>query len=387
MKFIHTADWQLGKPFARVDDIQKRSLLQQERFEAIKRIGKLARDEGAAFVLVAGDLFDSTTPSRETVASACSAIGEIGIPVIAIPGNHDHGGPGSVWEQAFFQREHRESAPNLRVLLTPEPIELDGAIVFPCPLSRRAEAADTTAWLRSGEAFAAAADKPRVVLAHGSVQDFISQSDDDEGAAGAANRIDLARLPEEEIDYIALGDWHGTKEITPKAWYAGTPELDRFPKGGDYDAGNILVVELRRGAAPSVSLRQTARFGWHNLAFDFTDDASLSAFTDRLEALLGNRANQDLLHLHMTGSLGIEASAELERRIEHIQARLLRLKLSSDVAIAPTEEEVAALTQRAADPLVSRVAARLLEQAQASDNDAATARIALRELHAAVTRG
>ena len=29
--FIHTADWQLGKPFAGVDDVQKRALLQNER--------------------------------------------------------------------------------------------------------------------------------------------------------------------------------------------------------------------------------------------------------------------------------------------------------------------------------------------------------------------
>ena len=38
LTFIHTADWQLGMPFAGVEDIQKRSLLQNERFAAIARI-------------------------------------------------------------------------------------------------------------------------------------------------------------------------------------------------------------------------------------------------------------------------------------------------------------------------------------------------------------
>ena len=35
MRVIHTADWQIGKPFARVGDPYKRSLLQQARIEAV----------------------------------------------------------------------------------------------------------------------------------------------------------------------------------------------------------------------------------------------------------------------------------------------------------------------------------------------------------------
>jgi len=34
--FLHTADWQLGKPYARVNDVAKRSRLQTERFECLK---------------------------------------------------------------------------------------------------------------------------------------------------------------------------------------------------------------------------------------------------------------------------------------------------------------------------------------------------------------
>src|SRR5450830_1297673 len=103
--FLHTADWQLGKPFAGVDDKQKRALLQNERLVVIKRMAHEARKYGAEFMLVAGDLFDSPRATKSTVAAACSAIGSIGIPVFAIPGNHDHGGAGSLWDQEFFKRE------------------------------------------------------------------------------------------------------------------------------------------------------------------------------------------------------------------------------------------------------------------------------------------
>ncbi len=51
MKFIHTADWQIGKPFAGIADAHKRSLVQQERIKTIKRIGRVAQEAGAAFVL------------------------------------------------------------------------------------------------------------------------------------------------------------------------------------------------------------------------------------------------------------------------------------------------------------------------------------------------
>src|ERR1700722_10587335 len=95
-RFIHTADWQPGKPFAGIEDPQKRALVQQERIEVIWRIGEVARKHQAQFVLIAGDLFDSSTASKATVSAACSAIGQLEIPVLAIPGNHDHGGPGGL---------------------------------------------------------------------------------------------------------------------------------------------------------------------------------------------------------------------------------------------------------------------------------------------------
>ena len=62
--FIHTADWQIGKPYRQIADEQKRFKLQQERLTAIGRIRDAARMQGAAFVVVAGDLFDSPTPRR-----------------------------------------------------------------------------------------------------------------------------------------------------------------------------------------------------------------------------------------------------------------------------------------------------------------------------------
>lgn len=382
--FLHTADLQLGKPFASVVDESKRHRLQQERLQAVRSIAGPARDAGASFLLIAGDLFDSSQATKSTVSAACAAIGSLGIPVLVIPGNHDHGGPGSIWEQDFFQREQQQLAPNLRVLLRAEPVILDSAVLFPAPLLRRHEPGDPTAWIRDALGDPALpAGLPRIVLAHGTVQGFgASQDDDDEGAA-AANWIDLSRMPA-TIDYVALGDWHGTKQVGPNAWYSGTPEIDRFPKGEGNDPGNLLKVTLTRGQAPRVDKIASSRFLWKELEFRFSDDASLDLFAARLDEMIGGRGDEHLLLLRLEGSLGIEACARLEQILESWESRLLRLKLDHRVTIAPTEDEVIRLTERAADPLIASVASQLVARLGGDEDEAAVARLALRELHAAL---
>ena len=382
--FLHTADWQLGKPFAGVDDEQKRALLQNERIVVIKRLAHEAREHGAEFILVAGDLFDSPRATKSTVAAACSAIGSIGIPVFAIPGNHDHGGAGSLWDQEFFKRERDQLAPNFTILLNPEPVELAKAVLFPCPLLRRHEAVDPTAWLRSSQDFDARyGNKPRIVVAHGSVLNFGPLADDEETDAGAPNLIDLPRLAESAFDYIALGDWHGAKQVSAKAWYSGTPELDRFVKGEDHNPGNILVVEANRGQPPQVQCVRTRAIGWHELDFSFADDTGLAALKALVDEKIRGRANEDLLRLHLSGSLGIEATTQLEQTIEAWSARLIRVRLDNQTVIAPSPAELDGLTQRAVDPLVARVAVQLATLAANGGEQAEVARIALRELHAA----
>ncbi|MFO1490600.1 MAG: AAA family ATPase [Kiritimatiellia bacterium] len=282
--FIHTADWQIGKPFDGVEDPQKRALLQNERLAVLARIAAAAGEHRAEFVVVAGDVFDSPGATKATVAAACSAIGAMTLPVYVIPGNHDHGGAGGLWEQEFFLRERDRLAPNLHVLLKPEPVELEKAVLFPCPLLRRHEPGDPTAWLRTfDDPDGRFGGKARIVIAHGSVDRFGGIPDDEE-AAGEANLIDLARLPEPAFDYIALGDWHGTvqRPQQPKAWYSGTPELDRFVKGGGHHPGNILLVEAERGQLPGVRILPTRNFGWHELPFSFGDDAGLDLLERRV---------------------------------------------------------------------------------------------------------
>ncbi len=68
LRLIHTADWQLGKPYGRFDS-EVRAALSEARFDAIDAIGKAAVEHGAAHVLVAGDVFDTEGPEDRVCES------------------------------------------------------------------------------------------------------------------------------------------------------------------------------------------------------------------------------------------------------------------------------------------------------------------------------
>lgn len=89
MRFIHTSDWQLGKPFGRVPE-QARAALLEARLDAIGTLAAAARREGAGFVLVAGDVFDSPEPGDRIYRQALTRMKAASdICWVLLPGNHD----------------------------------------------------------------------------------------------------------------------------------------------------------------------------------------------------------------------------------------------------------------------------------------------------------
>ena len=407
--FIHTADWQLGKPFAGINDPAKRARVQQERFEVVRRIAKVAKDHRASCVLVAGDLFDSPTPTHAVISAALGVIGELGLPTFAITGNHDHGGPDSLWEQAFFRRESGRLAPNFHLLDRSRPhvtsaSELPGApsgmVLLPCPLSRRREQVDPTAWIRDLD-FQEFGEMPRVVVAHGSTLIFTGRNPDDadDDTALPANTIALERLPMEAIDYVAIGDWHGFLQASPKAWFSGSPEVDRFPKDGQ-EPGHVAVVTVSRGAEPRATAIRTGSFRWLSRVFEL--DATLPgasegvrgpAHIDRwlTEATRPRFPGEpgfdgSLARLEIKGTVSLGDRAELEKVLESWRARLLRLDVVDAVRLAPSADEIADLTARPDDPIISRVAAALIRRLEACalEDDPDVVRRAIHLLHGLV---
>ena len=96
IRFLHTSDWQLGMTrHLLTEGAQER--YSQARFDAIRRMGQVARDEKCQFMLVCGDTFESNQVDRKTVARAMEALKSVPVPVFILPGNHDPLNPASVY--------------------------------------------------------------------------------------------------------------------------------------------------------------------------------------------------------------------------------------------------------------------------------------------------
>ena len=62
MKYLHTADWQIGMRVSHVGEAGAR--VREERLAAARRVVEAAREGAADFMLVAGDTFEDNGVDR-----------------------------------------------------------------------------------------------------------------------------------------------------------------------------------------------------------------------------------------------------------------------------------------------------------------------------------
>jgi DNA repair protein SbcD/Mre11 len=87
VKFLHTADWHVGKT------LKGRDRLDEQR-AVLAEIADIAEANEVDAVLVAGDVYDLSAPSapaQQLVVQALLRMRRAGAEVIVIAGNHDHG--------------------------------------------------------------------------------------------------------------------------------------------------------------------------------------------------------------------------------------------------------------------------------------------------------
>ncbi|KPU97893.1 metallophosphatase [Variovorax paradoxus] len=368
-RFLHTADWQIGRQFASFDP-EHAPILAEARIAVVERLAALALEHRVDAVLVAGDVFDAQTVSERTLRRLFNALAAYSGPWLLIPGNHDAALAESVWTRA----QRLGAVPShVHLLLAPEPrlFEAQGFAVLPAPLAQRHTYNDLTAWFDE-------ADTPagllRIGLAHGSVQGLLSEDID------SANPIAPERAASARLDYLALGDWHGCKRIDARTWYAGTPEPDRFKDNG---SGQALLVEIDApGAEPRVTQLQVGRFRWQAIA----GVLQVATDVDALEAQLEGLDAHDVVDLRVQGRIDLAGLQRLQATIGRAEARARHLQADlSALRLEPTDEDIAGLR---ADGYLGEVMQELREaQAGADPAQARIAQDALALLAAELARG
>lgn len=371
-RLLHTADWQIGRHSLLTTALAGRArggrfaeddaaLLAEARFTAIERIAALATAEKVDAVLVAGDVFDAQTVSDKTLRRTFQAMAGYKGPWILIPGNHDAALAESVWTRA--QRLAAIPA-NVQLLLQPEPVlfEAEGFAILPAPLTQRQTYHDLTDWFDHAQT---PAHLLRIGLAHGSVEGQLPES------ADSPNPIAVDRAQTGRLDYLALGDWHGCKQIDPRTWYSGTPEQERFKDNG---AGQALIVDIEGpGAEPKVTQHAIGQHQW------IKRDYALAVATDvdHLGTALAQLPDKSVVALTVDGQISLQLHQKLLQILGDFEARQRSLHCNlSQLRLSPTPDDIAALH---ADGYVGEVIEelRLQQESEQNEDAAATAREAL----------
>lgn len=306
-RFIHTADWQIGTQFgAFPSDLA--AVLRDARTNVISRIGNLASDKSVGHVVVAGDVWDSEQPSPQMIRQPLDLMGGVkDVTWWMLPGNHDPVRNNMLWDRVA------EFAPdNVRLMLVPEPIEAEAGVwLLPAPWNSKNPGRDLTEWMDEAST---PKGEIRIGIGHGSVRDFSSPHGTSE--SGNKSVINPDRAGQARLDYLALGDWHGTMEINSKTWYSGTPEPDRFPRN---NPGNVLLVEATSGSDPVVEILTTAQFTWQTSEIPcFSGDQSYPDI-DGWENL--GTLRQTLLQVSLSGELSFDEWTALDLRLNSLGER------------------------------------------------------------------
>ncbi len=301
MKFIHTADLQIGARFTQFGE--KAEILRAARLSALKRILEIAGENDVDAVLIAGDMFENNQIANNIVNEAFAILADCpDVPVVILPGNHDpFNGPGCIWMRKPFA----SPPPHVTVCASRDPLTVSDAVVLPVPITQKISSKDPSLPLVEMAADIAP-NKIKIGMTHGALAiEGKHQPSDQPVALDAATRAGL--------DYLAVGHWHKPQAYDDsRLAMSGTPEPDDF----DQDAGSVSLVEISApGTRPAIKRINSATLSWRSVTVDLLNRAPAKELF--AEAISGKDTPPDstILRIKLEGQVSPEYRESLESNI------------------------------------------------------------------------
>ena len=265
-----------------------------------------AEREGASVVLIAGDLFDTATPSAGAMRYVLDCIAAHGdITFIYIEGNHD---AGALKDTPIPQ--------NLRLVEAGKSEEFSfGNVTL--------YAAGFGASEETIAAFACRKEETNILVLHGTLT--ASRSDMREES------IPRSALEGKKIDYLALGHFHAhTAMRLPSgglACYAGTPE------GRGFDETGRCGVVLLDTDTMKADFLTTAQRTLHNVEVDVTGAVTLPEIEARVHAAIDPIPESDMVRLNLIGEVEEHFLKEPEQVKVLLDGRFFFAKVKDSVRL------------------------------------------------------
>ncbi|EJF00576.1 exonuclease SbcCD subunit D [Liquorilactobacillus mali] len=217
MRFLHTADWHIGRKLYGYD-------LAKEQEHDFAQITKIALEKKVDAIVIAGDLYDRALPNEDSVNRLNKMIVELNLklkkPILAISGNHDSAArlnTGREWFKAtqYFLNTSIEEAMT--------PVEFSDTQFFLLPYFQIFQArnffadeslTDLTVAMKKiikkmKENFAA--NKKHVLVAHFFAAGSTKTDSETKIEVGGLNAVPLDLLT--DFDYVALGHLHDVNAL------------------------------------------------------------------------------------------------------------------------------------------------------------------------------
>lgn len=335
MRFVHTADWQLG---------MTRHFLAgeaQPRYSAARRgavagLGAVVARTGAEFVVVAGDVFEDNQLDPRVVSQSLEAMRVIGVPVYLLPGNHDPLDASSIYTSALFRAE----CPDNVIVLDRAGIHdvRPGVQIVAAPWRSKVPTSDLVADVLDGMVDGGVT---RILVAHGGV-DLL-----DPGTAKPST-IRLApveaALARGAVHYVALGDKHSRKQVgaTGRVWYSGSPEVTNF-EDIEPDPGHVLVVDIDEDRPNRPATVEAVDVGtWRFVTLVRSVDSRRDVADLDLNLDLLPDKDRTVVRMGLTGTLTVTDRAALDACLDKY-ARLFAWvgtwDAQTDLVVAPEDGE------------------------------------------------
>jgi exonuclease SbcD len=269
MRFLHTADWHVGKP------LRGRSR-HDEHAAALEELGKIAIDADVDAVLLAGDLFDSSSPPPEAEKLVYDFLARLipeRIAAVVIAGNHDHprklGALSSLLEGlrlyvrpevrppsqggvvSVASRDGKEEARVAVLPFVPERKVVDAAMVFGPEDEQYKTYAARVAGILDHLTRGMGQKTVNLVLAHLLIDGARVGTGERALHLGQIYGLTPEQLPG-HVQYIGLGHLHRPQEVLAPArtFYSGS--LIELDFGEAEQDKRVVIVDAKPGRAPAI---------------------------------------------------------------------------------------------------------------------------------------
>ena len=271
MKFLHISDLHIGK---RVNEF---SMIEDQKY-ILNQILRIAEQERAEAVLIAGDIYDKPMPSAEAVQMFdwfLTGLADLGKTVIAVSGNHDSperiafGGELMRGRGVYVSPVYRGEA--LEVALRDEYGDISVHLLpflKPATLRHALEGRQEEEENRLPESYQEALEiavkrmeidvkKRNILVAHQFVTGA-GRCDSEEVSVGGLDNVDASVF--DDFDYVALGHIHSPQSVGRETVrYCGTPLKYSFSEAEQEKSVTVLEMgekgDVVLSTVPLVPLR------------------------------------------------------------------------------------------------------------------------------------